>query len=223
MQPFQGDADLVQGLRDRDEAAFLFVVDSWSAGMLRLARSFVSTDESAKEVLQDTWIAVLAGIGSFEGRSSLRTWVCRILVNAAKRRGDRESRVVPWSSWQPDTVERDGPTVDPSRFQGEDGAYPGHWREFPQPWPTPDSAVLAAEFKTTLNRALEQLPARQRMVITLRDVEGYAAEEVCTIMAITAANQRVLLHRARASVRAALDTYFESSGTTARMTVGEES
>src|SRR5215204_728439 len=136
------DPELARRLGDRDEAAFTMVVDAWSPGMLRLARSFVTTDDSASEVLQDTWLAVITGVGSFEGRSSLRTWVYRILVNTAKRRGQRESRVVPWSSWAPDAAEA-GPTVDPSRFQGPTEDHPGHWRAFPEAWP--EDQALAGE------------------------------------------------------------------------------
>jgi RNA polymerase sigma-70 factor (ECF subfamily) len=208
------DAHLVRRLRDRDEVAFTQVVDAWSPGMIRLARSFVTTDASAQEVVQDAWIAVITGIAAFEGRSSLRTWVYRILVNTAKRRGERESHVVPWSSWAPDDGERHRPTVEPSRFQGPAEPYPGHWREFPQEWPSPETEALAAEIRSTVGAAVQELPARQRIVITLRDVEGYTADEVCVILDISAANQRVLLHRARGAVRAKLEEYFATmSGT----------
>lgn len=209
------DAELVTRLRDRDEAAFTLLVDAWSGGMLRLARSFVATRESADEVLQDTWLAVLTGVAGFAGRSSLRTWVYRILVNTAKRRGERESRTVPWSSWAPDRAERDEPTVDPARFRGPDDPYPGHWKEFPAAWPaqpSPESQVLAGEVRARLASALDALPARQRIVITLRDVEGYTSDEVCSILDISAENQRVLLHRARATARRALDEYFAPAG-----------
>jgi RNA polymerase sigma-70 factor, ECF subfamily len=205
------DAELVARLRDRDEAAFTLLVDAWSAGMLRLARSFVATRESADEVLQDTWLAVLTGVAGFAGRSSLRTWTYRILVNTAKRRGERESRTVPWSSWVPEPAERDEPTVDPARFQGAGEPYPGHWNSFPAPWPAPESQVLAGEVRDRLAAALDGLPARQRIVITLRDVEGYTSDEVCSILDISAENQRVLLHRARATARRALDDYFASA------------
>lgn len=204
------DADLVQRLSIGDDHAYALVLDAWSAGMLRLARSFVTTDDSAKEVLQDTWMAVITGLGSFEGRSSFRTWVYRILVNTAKRRGERESHVVPWSSWEPDRSER-GPTVEPIRFQDASEDYPGHWRVFPQQWPSPESAALTAEMRTTVSRAIESLPARQRIVVTLRDVEGYGADEVCLVLSISGANQRVLLHRGRAVVRTALEAYFATA------------
>jgi len=201
------DPELARRLADREEAAFTMVVDAWSPGMLRLARSFVTTDDSASEVLQDTWLAVITGVGAFEGRSSLRTWVYRILVNTAKRRGERESRVVPWSSWAPDATEA-GPTVDPSRFQGPTEDYPGHWRAFPQEWP--EDEALAGETVAIIRAAMERLPVRQRIVMTLRDVEGCSSEEVCAILEISAVNQRVLLHRARAAIRTVLESYFTS-------------
>jgi RNA polymerase sigma-70 factor (ECF subfamily) len=205
-QPLPSDEVLVARLRERDEAAFTLMVDAWSGGLLRLARSFVSTTDSAAEVVQETWLGVIQGIARFEGRSSLKAWVYRILVNTAKRRGVRESRTVPWSSLP--AAEDAGPTVDPSRFQGPGEPYEGHWREFPAPWPSPEPAALAGEIRSRVSAALAKLPERQRVVITLRDVEGYSSDEVCAILEITAANQRVLLHRARAFVRCELEAYF---------------
>jgi RNA polymerase sigma-70 factor (ECF subfamily) len=187
------------------------LLDAWSDGLLRLARSFVSTTDSAAEVVQDTWLAVIQGIGKFEGRSSLKTWVYRILVNTAKRRGGREARTVPWSSLLP-TPEDEGPTVDPSRFGGPGDPYPGHWREFPAPWPSPEQQTLAGEVRAQVGTALAQLPERQRVVIMLRDVEGYGSDEVSSILDISAANQRVLLHRARAFVRGRLEEYYAAVG-----------
>jgi RNA polymerase sigma-70 factor (ECF subfamily) len=186
------DGELVARLRAGDEACFALVLDAWSGGMLRVARSFVSTPDSAAEVVQDTWLAVVEGIDRFAGRSSLKTWVYRILVNTAKRRGVRESRVVPTSS------------LDPALFQGPDEPYPGHWRVGPAPWPTPEEHTLAVETRAFLAEAIERLPDRQRVVLVLRDVVGHTAEEVCSILEITAANQRVLLHRARTFVRGEL-------------------
>jgi RNA polymerase sigma-70 factor (ECF subfamily) len=203
VQPLPADAELVARLRDRDEAAFVLVVDRWSPGMLRLARSFVATPDSAAECVQDAWLAVIEGIGRFEGRSALRTWVYRILVNTAKRRGTREGRSVPWSSVGP----QDGRTVDPDRFQGPGEPYPGHWRELPAPWPTPEDATLAAETRAVVATAVADLPERQRVVLTLRDVQGYDSAEVCSILEITPTYQRVLLHRARAYVRGRLEDY----------------
>jgi RNA polymerase sigma-70 factor (ECF subfamily) len=202
---------LVERLRAGEEDAFAAVIDCWSGSMLRLARSIVSTNASAEEVVQDTWLAVLRGIDGFEGRSSLRTWVYRILVNMAKKRGIREQRTVPWTSLLP-ADEDTGPTVDPSRFRGPDEEFAGHWREFPPAWPSTENAALADEVRAVLQEALDTLPSRQRLVVSLRDVEGYSSEEVCAMLDISAANQRVLLHRARATVRARLEEYLTGSG-----------
>jgi RNA polymerase sigma-70 factor (ECF subfamily) len=194
------DEVVVDRLRQRDEAVFALLLDTWSRGMLRAARVYVASEQSAEDVVQDTWLAVIRGIDRFEGRSSLRTWVYRILVNLAKTRGVREGRTVLAG------LPEDGPTVDPARFQGPDDPYPGHWRAFPA---SPESWVLSREVHGVVDRALAGLPDRQRIVITLRDIEGYTSEEVCSILEISAANQRVLLHRARAAVRGRLEEYFE--------------
>lgn len=199
------DALLVDRLRAGDDAAFAALLDAWSSGMHRVARGFVATADSAAEVVQDTWLAVIQGLPGFEGRSSLKTWVYRILVNTARRRGGRESRTVPWSSL---TADDEGPTVDPSRFRGPGQPYEGHWIDWPPPWPGPEDATLAAEVRARAAAAVAALPDRQRVVITLRDIEGYEPAEVCEILEISAANQRVLLHRARAYVRGRLEAYF---------------
>jgi RNA polymerase sigma-70 factor (ECF subfamily) len=201
------DDELVAGLRAGDGAVFARLLDAWSRSMVRLARSYVSTQDSAEEVVQDTWLAVIQGVDGFEGRSSLKTWIYRILVNTAKNRGVREQRTVPWSGLAPPGEEH-GPTVDPARFQDANGDYPGHWREFPAPWPTPEGAMLAGEIRQVIGAVLETLPARQRTVLALRDVDGHSSAEVCAMLEISAANQRVLLHRARAAVRARLEVYF---------------
>ena len=195
---------LVAGLRTGDEETFACLLNGWSGSMLRLARSFVSTSASAEEVVQDTWLAVFEGIDRFESRSSLRTWVYRILVNIARKRATREQRTVPWTSLAPDSE----PTVDPQRFRGADDQYPGGWRTFPDRWPTTESEVLAHEVRSTVAAAFEGLPIRQQVVLTLRDIDGHAAEDVCALLEISMANQRVLLHRARAAVRGRLDHYF---------------
>ncbi len=202
------DPELVARLRARDDAAFALVLDAWSGGMARVARSIVSTYASADEVVQDAWLAVIQGVARFEGRSSLKTWVYRILVNTAKRRALREGRQI---SWSPVAGEDDAPTVDPARFGGPGDRFPGHWLEFPAPWPSPEQDMLAGEVHARVEAALAELPERQRVVITLRDVEGYSSDEVCSILEISAANQRVLLHRARAFVRGKLEEYFEAS------------
>ena len=194
---------LLERLRTGDEDAFATLLDGWSGGMLRLARSFVSTEESAAEVVQETWLAVIEGIDRFEGRSSLKTWVYRILTNTAKRRGVREYKVVPMSS-----VDDSGPTVDPSRFRPAGDPFPGHWWEFPPAWPSPEQGLLSGEVRAYLTEALAELPERQRVVVVLRDIEGCPYDEVCELLGITPANQRVLLHRARAFLRGKLEDYY---------------
>ncbi|WP_043660380.1 sigma-70 family RNA polymerase sigma factor [Nocardia thailandica] len=198
---------LVADLRNGVESSFALVVDAWSGSMLRLARSFVSTHASAEEVVQEAWLAVLQGIDRFEGRSSLKTWVYRILVNLAKKRGVKEHRIVPFAVL---IAEDEGPSVDPARFRPPGDPYPGHWVAGgkPQPWPEPGSAAEQAETGRVLAAAVAALPARQRAVLTLRDIEGYSADEVCAMLEVSAGNQRVLLHRARSTVRAALEEYF---------------
>jgi RNA polymerase sigma-70 factor (ECF subfamily) len=188
---------VVSALRAGDEAMFAALLDTWSRGMLRVARSYVSTDHSAEEVVQDTWLAVIDGIDAFEARSSVKTWVFRILVNTAKKRGVRESRTLPWSAFEQDG----GP------FRGSAQGGPA---EFAAPWPTPEGEALAAEVRVLIAEALGRLPPRQRVVISLRDVEGCTSDEVCEILEISAANQRVLLHRARTAVRGWLADYYES-------------
>jgi len=200
----------VAGVRSGDEAVFAQLLNDWSRSMLLLARTFVSTEASAEEVVQDTWLAVIRGIDRFEGRSSLRTWVYRILVHTAKKRGVRESRTVPWSSLPAE--EDRGPTVDPALFRDADDQYPGGWRSFPREWQTSEGSVLAGEVRTHLRAAIDALPDRQRVVITLRDVLGHGSDEVCQMLEISAANQRVLLHRARAAVRGRLAPYLEQDG-----------
>jgi len=199
---------LVAGLRAGDEETFACLLNGWSGSMLRLARSFVSTAASAEDVVQDTWLAVFQGIERFEGRSSLRTWVYRILVNIARKRGSAEQRTMPWASLGPDH----DPTVDPSRFRGPDDQYPGGWLAFPERWPTTETEVLAHEVRATVAAAIDNLPARQQVVLTLRDIDGQKAEDVCALLDISMANQRVLLHRARAAVRGRLERYFSTAG-----------
>ena len=200
---------LVAGLRAGDEETFACLLNGWSGSMLRLARSFVSTAASAEEVVQDTWLAVFQGVARFEGRSSLKTWVYQILINIARRRGAREQRTLPWASL-PD----EGPTVDPGRFRGPEDRYPGGWLAFPDQWPTTESEVLAREVRSTVAAAIENLPTRQQVVLTLRDIDGVDADSVCALLDISPANQRVLLHRARAAVRGHLERYFASSTAT---------
>jgi RNA polymerase sigma-70 factor (ECF subfamily) len=201
------DTVIVARLRARDESMFAALLDAWSPGMLRVARVYVADEHAAQDVVQEAWLGVLRGIAGFEFRASLRTWAYRILVNRAISRGSRDARVIPASSLTP-TAEDYAPTVDPARFRGSDDPYPGHWRSHPARWPTPESELLAQETRRYLAAALQQLPTRQRIVVTLRDVEGYSSEQVCEILEISQANQRVLLHRARAALRTALEGHF---------------
>ena len=198
------DGDLAEALRAGDEAVFAALVDGWSGSMVRVARGHVSTDDSAEEVVQETWLAVLQGLHAFRGHSSLRTWVYRILVNLAKARGVREHRTIPFSSL--DGSGAGEPAVDPSRFQGPDDAHPGGWREFPPEWP--EHALLASEVQDVVSAALASLPHRQRVVVTLRDLDGHSAAEVSELLDISTGNQRVLLHRGRSVVRAHLERYL---------------
>ena len=171
---------------------------------MRLARAFVSTQASAEELVQETWMAVLEGLKSFEGRSSLRTWIFRILTNRAKTRGMREGRSVPMSALGP--AEGEAPAVDPGRFAPD-----GHWADPPHAWKEedPERIALRGEAIGCVERAIAALPPSQRAVIILRDVEGVASEEVCLTLELTEGNQRVLLHRARARVRTALEIFFD--------------
>ena len=159
----------------------------------------------------ETWLGVLEGLDCFEGRSSLRTYVFTILVNRAKTKGVREHRTVPLSasSSEDGTV---GPVVDPDRFQGPDGAYPGHWTSAGQPpdWHQPENRVVARETMSLVEQALEGLPERQRIVVTLRDVQGLSSDEACGILNLTAVNQRMLLHRGRSVLRAVLEDYYRA-------------
>ncbi|ACU72184.1 RNA polymerase, sigma-24 subunit, ECF subfamily [Catenulispora acidiphila DSM 44928] len=204
------DAELAERLRAGDEDAFRMVLEAWSPSMLRLARSFVSTGDSAEEVVQEAWLGVIQGIERFEGRSALKTWVFRILVNIAKGRGVKESRTLPFSSLLP---EDEGPSVDPSRFRSADDPYAGRWSpgQKPQTWALPESEALDGEVRRVVADALDELPERHRTVVILRDVEGYASDEVCRLLNISPGNQRVILHRARAVVRGRLETYFASA------------
>ena len=204
------DEQLVEGLRAGDEAAFAELIDRHSPAMVRVARTYVPSRAVAEEVVQETWIAVMRGIEGFEGRSSLKTWIFRILANVAMRRGERESRSVPFSALAAaeDTSE---PSVDPDRFLPADHELvPGHWAVMPARWPTPEEGLLAGETRDVIARAIEELPKAQRTVIALRDVEGWSSEEVCDALEITAGNQRVLLHRARSTVRTAIEGYFDA-------------
>ncbi len=203
------EAALVAALKDGDESAFVDLVDLHTAAMLRVARGYVPSREIAEEVVQETWIALLKGISSFEARSSLRTWLFTILINIAKRRGVRERRDVDVA-----VLAFTGGTVDPARFRGSDDPYPGHWlpHEVPAPFPdTPEGSVLGNELIALARRELDTLPERQRVVVTMRDMLGLDSAEVCKLLDISVANQRVLLHRGRATVRQVLEDYLRET------------
>lgn len=198
------DGVLVNQLRAGDELAFTALVERHSASLRRLARLY-TTEAVADEVVQETWIAVLGGIHRFEGRSSLRTWMTRILLNIARTRGQREGRHVPFSAFVEPSAESE-PSVAPDRFQRIGDRFPGGWVSFPERWDEqPEGRFLSTEGVDVARQAIASLPAVQREVVTLRDVEGWSSEEVSDALRITPGNQRVLLHRGRSKVRAALE------------------
>jgi RNA polymerase sigma-70 factor (ECF subfamily) len=199
------DAELVAALRRGDQAAFAELVDGWGPAMLRLARLHVPSHAVAEEVVQETWLAVLRGLPRFEGRSSLRTWVFSILVNLARTRGQRERRVLPFAALRDRFHE---PAVAPERFQGRGGERPGWWAAPPGRWADPYERLETQAVHSALQAAIAALPPRQREVLVLRDVLGLDAEEACSVVGVSDGNHRVLLHRARAKVRSALELHF---------------
>jgi RNA polymerase sigma-70 factor (ECF subfamily) len=202
----RSDAELVEALRAGDDQAFRELVVQWHAPLLRVAQIFVPSRAVAEEVVQETWLRVLGALDRFEGRSSLKTWVFRILTNTAKTRAQREGRVIPFSSLH-DPGRVPEAAVDADRFLPDDDAHhPGAWSSPPRE--LPEERLLAAETRAHIAAAIEALPANQRAVITLRDVEGWGSDEVCNALDLTEVNQRVLLHRARARVRNALESYL---------------
>jgi RNA polymerase sigma-70 factor, ECF subfamily len=205
------DLAIVDRLRAGDETAFLMLVDEHQAVMLRIARMYVSSRAVAEEVVQEAWLGILKGLDRFEGRSSLRTWMYRILVNVAKTRGQREARSVPFSSIAGDAAE---PAVAPEWFQGPEGPNPGAWSSLPSDWRgIPEERLLGSETLRVIRDAIDALPPMQAEVIRLRDVRGWTSEEVRNALDLSETNQRVLLHRARARVRAALQAYLGEGST----------
>jgi RNA polymerase sigma-70 factor, ECF subfamily len=192
LRDVEAEASLVDRLRGGDEAAFVTLVGRYHQPMLRLARSMVSSEAVAEEAVQDTWLGVVRGIDRFEGRSSFKTWLFRILVNRARSAGTKEERLVPLD---------DGPVVDAGRFDAG-----GQWADPVAQWRTEfEDRLEAAVWAPILKTALEQLPSRQRTVVVLRDVEGLSGDEVCGVLGISAGNQRILLHRGRSRMRELLD------------------
>ena len=207
-QAAAAEAQLLDALRSGDEGAFTALVREYQSSLVRVARMFVATQAAAEEVAQETWLGVLNGLDRFEGRSSLRTWIFRILTNIAKTRAVRDGRTLPFSALQ-DPARVPEAAVDADRFlDSEHPRWPGHWAaKRPASWP--EEALLAAETRERLAEAIEALPATQRAVISLRDIEGWSSEEVRNALDLSETNQRVLLHRARSKVRAALESYLE--------------
>jgi RNA polymerase sigma-70 factor (ECF subfamily) len=200
----EADLELVERLRAHDDAAFMELVDGLTPSMRRVARMFVSSDAVADEVVQEAWLGVLQGLGGYEGRASLRTWIFRILVNIAKTRGQREARSVPFATLAGDDL--DAPTFDPAAFDAA-----GVWSTLPFDWRgIPDERVTGRETLTVIGHAIASLPPMQAEVIRLRDVLGWSSDEVRNALELTDTNQRVLLHRARAKVRAAVEAHLRS-------------
>jgi RNA polymerase sigma-70 factor, ECF subfamily len=204
------DQDLLARVRDGDEAAFESLVERYHRPMLAVARGYVRGSAVAEDVVQDAWVGVLRGLDRFEERSSLKTWILRIVTNTAMTRGAREARSVPFSALDPGD---DEPAVDLDRFQGPDGSQPGAWvaGRAPSDWSElPESVLAGRETVKLVTEAIAELPDAQRTVIALRDIHGYSSDEVCEVLDVTPGNQRVLLHRARSHVRRALERHLDA-------------
>jgi RNA polymerase sigma-70 factor (ECF subfamily) len=196
-------------LRAGDETAFMDLVDRYAPAMKKLARAYVRDDATADDVVQEAWLGVLRGLDAFEGRSSLRSWIFTIVVNRAKTRGVRESRSIPFSGLADDEARRDDPSVRADRFAGPGATWPRHWVDDPAPWgDRPEERLLTRELRARIDAAIDALPPVQRSVVILRDVAGQPTPEVCNALGLTETNARVLLHRARAKIRRALDPYM---------------
>jgi len=195
-------------LRSGNEGAFDELVNKHHSTLIRMAMSYVADREVAEEVVQDTWMAVIESLDRFEGRSSLRTWICGILIHKAKDRGVREKRHTTFSAFESSDDDNEE-AVDPSRFQ-QSGEWAGHWAFPPQPWDdrTPEKLLASQQAVNAMQQAIEALPATLKEVLILRDVEGIEAKEVCEMLKITETNLYVRLHRARERVRQAVETYL---------------
>ena len=203
---FSDDAVLVKAIAARDPDAFAFLLDRYHSSLVRLAQQYVPSRAVADEVVQETWLAVIQGIDRFEERSSLKTWLFRILVNIARSHGVKENRSIPFASTE---LLDEEPAVDPRRFRRFARHGRGQWKEPPHPWSDPEQRALDAETLETIDRAVERLVPAQREVLTMRDLLGWSAAEVCDALEVSDANQRVLLHRARSKVRAALERHYD--------------
>ena len=204
---FSDDAVLVKALSTRDPDAFAYLLDRYHASLVRLALQYVPGRAVADEVVQETWLAVIQGIDRFEQRSSLKTWLFRILVNVARSHGVKENRSIPFAITA--ALDED-PAVDPHRFR-RFGKGRGQWKRPPQPWSDPEQRALDAETIATIRETVDLLPPSQREVLTMRDLLGWSPAEVCDALELSDTNQRVLLHRARSKVRAALERSYDES------------
>lgn len=201
------DAGLLAALRAGDRRAFAQLVDRHHAALVRVARQYVATQEIAEDVAQDAWLGLLRGLDGFEGRSSLRTYLFRIVMNLARTRGVRETRSAPFSSLGRD--DELGPSVHPERFVQAPAVGAGHWISPIRPWGgSAEQIALSDEALQVVHAAIAELPETQRRVVTLRDVEGFGSDEVCELLDLSEGNQRVLLHRARTKLRQALAEYY---------------
>lgn len=202
---------VVDALRAGDEAAFGALIEDMHASMIRLANLYTGTQGAAEDVVQETWLGLIGSLDRFEGRCSLKTWIFRILHHTAQKRAGRERRSVPFSSF----IDRDGgdeTCVDPGRFLGSGERWAGHWATVPQFWDdVPEQRLASHETRAVIERAIAALPPNQRAVIALRDIEGWDAKEVCSLLQLSEANQRVLLHRARSKVRGDLERYLRET------------
>jgi len=207
----ESEGALVEALRRGDERAYQDLVERHHGTLVRLARVWLRDGAAAEEVAQETWIAVLRGLDGFEGRSRLQSWIFSILVNQAKRRAVRDRRTVSFSALGADDAGGDGWSVDPDRFFPAGHPDAGHWnRPVTVREGDPETFLLSDEVSGRVLAAIEDLPANHRAVITLRDIEGWTADETCAILGLTSANQRVLLHRARSKVRETLEPYLHA-------------
>jgi RNA polymerase sigma-70 factor (ECF subfamily) len=208
---------LLQALKSGDEAAFAMLVDQHQCSLVRVAKGYVRDHATAEDVVQETWVGFTTGLERFEGRCSIRTWLFRILFNKAQSRAATEQRFVPFSTLAATEAGDDWNAVDPERFRGAWEQFAGHWAHDPPAWRTDPVRILAdQEAREAVRRAIEELPKAQALVIQLRDVEGIPSREVCEILEISPANQRVLLHRARSRVRAVLERRFGKAASSLR-------
>jgi RNA polymerase sigma-70 factor (ECF subfamily) len=200
------DRAVIAALRVGDESTFVAFAARHQGSLMRLARHWVKNEALAEEVVQETWLTMLESADKYEGRSPLKTWLCGILVNVARNRIRKEGHSVPMSS----LGDPDEPAVDPGRFSPPGVPWEGHWWPPPNPFPeSPEAHVLNRELRADLEDAIGNLPPAQREVIVLQDVEGFRCEEVSEILGLTATHERVLLHRARAKIRATLERHYE--------------